>query len=535
DNAFFLPAGTHTIEVVGATTYGWASVDLCAGATKSVDVEVCEVDVQGYAKPRQGPAPLNVSFETGFTGPRPNRLIWSFGDGEEMSDCPWASHIYQEPGTYTATLTAGWGETCDLVCLVRTVEIVVCMPGPGPDPEPDPDPNPDPNPDPGSDPILLLSATEGNAPFTLDVKVGSAGTPEKWHLDLGDDRVIEGTSPTEVNRSVTYEKAGIYPVTLTVTSGDFTNSTTKTVTVLEPPAAAFALSPREGVAPLNVTFTDRSTGNITARSWDFGDGATSTDVNPTHRYEQAGTYMVRLTVSNPYSRSNAEQSVTVSTVPDSGTVSYSSSGGGGRSSTSVGSAGKIRAEESATLTVAGSTIYEVRVTAAETISKVMVTIEKTGRPSGVRAPAEVIYEYDEMTLYRTTEDAIEDVVLSFKIPKTWLEEEGFDPGDVEMYRYYDDTWHALPTKIIGEDATFQHFSARSPGFSLFAIGGDPSPVETPVVTQEAPAETAAPLTTPPAPEPPTDTPETAPPFPVMPLVLAGAIVLLVVGVVVWRR
>ncbi|MDD3622327.1 MAG: NosD domain-containing protein [Methanofollis sp.] len=46
-DAFFLPAGTHTIEVVGATTYGRASVEVAAGTTESVTVEVEEGDVEG--------------------------------------------------------------------------------------------------------------------------------------------------------------------------------------------------------------------------------------------------------------------------------------------------------------------------------------------------------------------------------------------------------------------------------------------------------------------------------------------------------
>jgi PKD repeat protein len=47
-----------------------------------------------------------------------------------------------------------------------------------------------------------------------------------------------------------------------------------------------------------VSFTDASTGTITARLWDFGDGATSTATNPTHSYA-AGTFSVSLTVNGP--------------------------------------------------------------------------------------------------------------------------------------------------------------------------------------------------------------------------------------------
>ncbi len=64
------------------------------------------------------------------------------------------------------------------------------------------------------------------------------------------------------------------------------------------PVAAFNSAPNSGTAPLLVSFTDTSTGTITARSWDFGDGATSTLQNPTHSYA-AGTYTVSLTVSGP--------------------------------------------------------------------------------------------------------------------------------------------------------------------------------------------------------------------------------------------
>ncbi|MBN2467013.1 MAG: PKD domain-containing protein [Deltaproteobacteria bacterium] len=64
------------------------------------------------------------------------------------------------------------------------------------------------------------------------------------------------------------------------------------------PVAAFSASPVSGPAPLTVNFTDESTGNIVFWSWEFGDGGTSQDQNPTHQYIETGTYTVRLEVSD---------------------------------------------------------------------------------------------------------------------------------------------------------------------------------------------------------------------------------------------
>lgn len=52
-----------------------------------------------------------------------------------------------------------------------------------------------------------------------------------------------------------------------------------------------------GYTPLTVSFTDESTGNVTSRSWNFGDGGSSSATNPTHEYTVAGIYDVRLVVN----------------------------------------------------------------------------------------------------------------------------------------------------------------------------------------------------------------------------------------------
>ncbi|HOS82819.1 MAG TPA: DUF3344 domain-containing protein, partial [Methanolinea sp.] len=65
------------------------------------------------------------------------------------------------------------------------------------------------------------------------------------------------------------------------------------------PVAAFTATPTSGNSPLEVSFTDQSTGTITSWAWDFDSDGTvdSTDQNPVHTYQTAGTYTVTLTVT----------------------------------------------------------------------------------------------------------------------------------------------------------------------------------------------------------------------------------------------
>src|SRR5205823_14445629 len=61
-----------------------------------------------------------------------------------------------------------------------------------------------------------------------------------------------------------------------------------------PVIAAFSASPTSGVAPLTVSFTNLSSG-ATGYNWDFGDGDSSTNQNPSNIYTNAGSYNVSLT------------------------------------------------------------------------------------------------------------------------------------------------------------------------------------------------------------------------------------------------
>ena len=81
----------------------------------------------------------------------------------------------------------------------------------------------------------------------------------------------------------------------------------------QPPAADFTSS----CSGFTCNFTDHSfdpDGNVTGWSWTFGDGATSTAQNPSRTYASAGTYTVKLTVTdNDGATQQRTASVTVGT------------------------------------------------------------------------------------------------------------------------------------------------------------------------------------------------------------------------------
>ena len=60
--------------------------------------------------------------------------------------------------------------------------------------------------------------------------------------------------------------------------------------------ANFSAAPTRGAAPLQVQFTNTSSGNYNTSQWDFGDGITNTMTSPIHTYTTPGVYSVTLTI-----------------------------------------------------------------------------------------------------------------------------------------------------------------------------------------------------------------------------------------------
>lgn len=145
----------------------------------------------------------------------------------------------------------------------------------------------------------------GEAITFTDNTIPSKGTTIKSYLwEFGDS---EGSTSTEQSPTFTYKKDGSFTVKLTVIdSNDLKTSSTRTVRIVNPTKADFTLDKEEYFLGDEVRFIDASTTKgsttITGWKWEFADEnrSTSDAQNPTFRYEQAGSYPVKLTVTDSY-------------------------------------------------------------------------------------------------------------------------------------------------------------------------------------------------------------------------------------------
>ena len=242
--------------------------------------------------PLSGDAPLTVQF-TDLSTNEPTAWEWSFGDGGE-ADTQHPEHTFTTAGTFTVSLTAANAGGEDTV--VHTGYITVTEP-----------------PEPPTPPVADFEAepTAGEAPLTVQFTDRSTNEPTAWEWDFGD-----GSGAAVPNPEHTYDEPGSYTVALTVTNADGNDTETQIdlIVVVEPPPlpnppeADFTATPVAGEAPLRVVFRDCSSNEPESWSWSFGDGAQSTEREPTHVYEQAGTYTVALTVTNADGSDTVERS-----------------------------------------------------------------------------------------------------------------------------------------------------------------------------------------------------------------------------------
>jgi PKD repeat protein len=139
----------------------------------------------------------------------------------------------------------------------------------------------------------FLSQVDIKDPFKVSFSA-SAQNVSSVFWDFGDNLGVA----TGTNVNYTYSRSGNYTVILTLINKAGVQDVKKQITVSgsEEPIPAFDFSIDDATAPLTVNFKN-STEFGSTYLWDFADGTTSTDENPSHTYSATGEYSVRLTAT----------------------------------------------------------------------------------------------------------------------------------------------------------------------------------------------------------------------------------------------
>jgi PKD repeat protein len=205
-----------------------------------------------------------VKFTNGSTNA--DSYAWTFGDTKtDTARSP--IHIYAQQDTYRVVLKA------TNVCGSKEYSALLNLNTP-------PKPN------------FEAASANNCAPALIKFNNLSSDNVRKYYWSFPKGRPA---TSEEKNPSVTYDSSGVYDVILVVENG-FGRDTSKKLEYIKingKPKVNFSANPNG----LSVSFTNNST-NATTYKWQYGDGESSTQPNPTYTYPVGGTYIVKLTATN---------------------------------------------------------------------------------------------------------------------------------------------------------------------------------------------------------------------------------------------
>jgi len=199
--------------------------------------------------------------------------LWNFGDSS-TSVVQNPSHTYNGYGAYDVTLTVinsnGCADTITRAAYIRLQRPKITVPA--------------------------LPAN-GCIPFTLTLTpvINSPDQIVSFNWDFGDGGTSALQQPTH-----TYTSDGVYTVKLYFTSSTGCMDSVifaSSVNAGSKPAAAFSATPTEGCGSTPINFTNLSS-PYTQLLWNFGDGSTSTSINPVKYYQDTGYFNIQLIAFN---------------------------------------------------------------------------------------------------------------------------------------------------------------------------------------------------------------------------------------------
>ena len=213
----------------------------------------------------QGCPPHRVNFSDGSAGSV--FVTWKFGDGNGSSVIN-PTHTYTTTGVYTARMIVrnarGCEDSTDRLIQVHPVPVAA----------------------------FTQTSTFCDVPSVVNFTNGSTGATG-YFWDFGNTLTSANTNP-----SVTYTNFGIYTTVLRANNQFGCQDTASAVfEVFRRPIPTASLDTADGCPPVEVNFSSNSQ-FATTYLWDFGDGNTSTQQNPTHTYTTAGTFPVKLKVTS---------------------------------------------------------------------------------------------------------------------------------------------------------------------------------------------------------------------------------------------
>jgi len=278
----------------------------CAQITQLVEIgtgqsATCSILVS----PQNPPLGTAVNLTAQITDDgRVRRFSWNFGDGTSTTTSSnVVSHLYQTDGSFTVLLDIvddqGNKSSCTVTVTIGSDDpscTFVFSP---------------------ADPSIGDSVL-----FDASLSTDDDGTIVSYDWSFGDTGTFSSSSPTATH---SYTIDGDFTVILTVTD-DQGNTTvcSQSITVgSEAPDCDFTASPNPADVGESVNFNASAStdddGTIDNYAWDFGDGNTldpNTDPTVSHAYQNSGTFIVTLTLTdNDGNTSTCTESVVVGTTP----------------------------------------------------------------------------------------------------------------------------------------------------------------------------------------------------------------------------
>lgn len=219
--------------------------------------------------------PASTVTITNNTSPGPWSYQWDLGDGTTSTDPNLASHTYATYGVYTIRLTV-----TNNVCMETQLQQIEILPIP---------------------PVVdfTYDPPSGCQPLTVTFTNQSQfADADSYRWDFGDQSTSQAINPTH-----TYYQPGTYTVSLTASNAagqPVTETKLNIIEVYPLPVADFEIKPVLITIPGGILYTNNRSFNASRYEWDFGDGTTSTEFEPEHRYTQEGFYSIKLTAFNQF-------------------------------------------------------------------------------------------------------------------------------------------------------------------------------------------------------------------------------------------